>query len=528
MKNKSNRGQITIFICAAVCVFLVLLVAISQGIRTWEGRAKSGQAVAAAADSLKGDFQPELFRRYHLLALDKTYYGRGEGYLEERVKEYLEYTLNPMQGLYCFQIEDVMLEDSKSLTDNELWGMRQQIREYMEQKLPINVLEQVQERLEKIHTQEDSSLLEAEYTDSVSQTEDSSDGIGNPTKEQLRLSGLEEILQNQEMEDGKEWTLENLMELDLGGQEQLNDPKETLEALIKTDILRLVMPDQAMSVSRESLLTADLPSAAMDRNPEAALWYEETKISCTSDLTALLSQDTAGSLDNDTLTKEELYGIAYALDSFSCFGKVGTEADFHAFTYEIEYMIAGQGSDYENLSQVAEELCLIRFLPNAAYAFTDSDMKDTALLVSTLLLAPVGMAGAAKPVSYVFLACWAYAESILDVRCLFQGGAVPFIKTKDTWQLSLNQIKNIASKEGNGCAREEGLSYEDYLVFLLAAAPDQVLKYYRMLDIIQLNLKEEEPQFQISNCICDFRLEVKLRENHNHWFIEEQEGYLPE
>ena len=530
MNRHKNRGQISVFACAMISVFLILILTVLQCIRLWEGKAKSGQAVVAATDSLKGDFQPDLFRRYHLLALDQTYYGRGEGYLEERVKEYLEYNLNPSHGLYDFQVQEAMLSDVKTLVEDEQYGFRQQIQAYMEQRLPIAVVEQV---IEKASGQESDQGQEISFAGLEEEMEFSSDSLDHPTSEQLRLSGLEEILNSQGITDSEDITMEDLMNMNLAERGLITDPQNALESLMGTDILYLIMPEQVMTVSKNQIPTTGLPSGENAQDHTDAVWFENRTPQSVSNLTTLLSQNPSGlSFDDVSFDTEEVYGIIYALDSFQYFGnteeaKTDTEGEYHALEYEVEYMIAGQLSDYENLSKIAEELCLLRLVPNAAYAFTNQDMKDTALLLSALVLAPVGLAEVAEPVSYVLLACWAYGESIMDVRCLFQGECVPLMKDKDSWQLSLNGLQNIATEEVSGCDRENGLNYEEHLILLLATMPDLKLKYDRMLDLMQLNIQRKIPQFQIKNCIYEFQLQAEISESHNTWYFEEKGSYLP-
>lgn len=54
--------------------------------------------------------------------------------------------------------------------------------------------------------------------------------------------------------------------------------------------------------------------------------------------------------------------------------------------------------------------------------------------------------------------CWAFAESILDVRELFAGGKVPLTKNASNWQLSLQGLPALVDKldtdrqnDVNGC-----------------------------------------------------------------------------
>ena len=43
--------------------------------------------------------------------------------------------------------------------------------------------------------------------------------------------------------------------------------------------------------------------------------------------------------------------------------------------------------------------------------------------------------------------CWAFAESILDVRELFAGGKVPLTKNASNWQLSLQGLPALVDKD---------------------------------------------------------------------------------
>lgn len=527
-----NKGQISIFACLMLCAFLILILAVLQGIRMWEGRAKCSQAVTAATNSIKGDYQPDLFRRYHLIALDKTYYGRGEGFLEERGKEYLEYNLNAANGLYHFNVDDVILTNTEALTDGDLSGLKQQIQEYMELKLPVNVLEAVFNKAEGMENQDkqEEMMAELEEIDGLTETGFSVESLESPTAETVRLLGLEELLANQGITDFNNLSVEDLLEMDLTGQNLILNPQTVMEDMMNTEILYLVMPEQVSAVSKEAVDLQHISSSNRIRDNQNRMWDMDRNIQSVSDIATLCSEDVFQEPLNHIPTETDaLYGIAYAMDSFQYFGNEFDTAEgveSHVLEYEVEYILAGQESDYENLSRIAEELCMIRFVPNAVYAFTDEEMKETALLLAALLLAPVGLEGAAEPVSYVFLACWAYAESIMDVRGLFQGDYVPLIKDKESWQLSLTGIQKLATEEPSGCEQTKGMNYEEYLMILLGIMPNQNLKYYRMLDIIQGNIQANISEFKIENCIYEFQLQVKIRENFHTWYLEREGSYL--
>lgn len=531
--KKSNRGQISIYICAMLCVFLILILTVLQGIRIGESQAKSNQAVAAAADSIKGDYQPDLFRRYHILALDRTYYGRGEGYLEERAMEFLEYNLNPEKSMYHFNVKEVLLSDAGGLMDHDLTAFKQQVEEYMKLMLPVKVLEGVFDKAEASDCHVEMEGLSAELNEAESKTEDSGysiEAFENPTSAGIQLLGLEDTLASQGITDIENVTLDELLKLNLTEQGLLENPQSILREWNKSDILYIIIPEQVGSISKETVSLQNLPSSRKTGNVQEK-GTGSRSIENITDITGMLSEGSCSEAVNPfSAATEELYGIAYALDSFQHFGDASgekAEMEYHALSCEVEYLLEGQASDYDNLTKIAEELSLLRFVPNAVYAFGNDEMKEAALLLAALLLAPVGLEGAAEPVSYVFLACWAYAESLLDVRCLFQGEAVPLLKDKETWRLSLSGIQNLVSENTSSCEESQGMNYEEYLSVLLAVMPEQDWKYDRMLDVMQLNIQQGIPGFRIQNCIYEFRLQAEISEGKNTWCLEGAGSYLP-
>lgn len=530
--KKRNKGQISIYICAMLCVFLILIMTVLQGIRIGESRAKCNQALAAATDSIKGDYQPDLFRRYHIFALDQTYYGRGEGYLEERAMEFLEYNLNPDKGMYYFNVEEVLLSDTKGLMDNELMALKRQITEYMKLKLPLDGLEAIFHKAEASDSWVEKEGISTELDGLEGMMEDSDfsiEALEYPNSAGIQFLGIEDTLASQGIRDMETVTFEELLDLNLIEQGVLENPQNIISQWSKSDILQIVIPEQAGSISKETLSLENLPSSRSIWDKQGG--SNDRNIQNIADVTRILSQDRfQESLSHLPTVTEELYGIAYALDSFQHFGgdwEEERELEYHALACEIEYLLAGQASDYDNLTKIAEELSLIRFVPNVAYAFGNDEMKEAALLLAALILAPIGLEGAAEPVSYVFLACWAYAESLLDVRFLFQGETVPLIKDKDTWKLSLSGIQDLVSGDVSGGEESKGMNYEEYLAVLLAIMPEQNQKYERMLDVMQFNIQQGIVGFKIKNCIYEFRLQAEISEGKNTWFLEGTGSYLP-
>ena len=81
-----------------------------------------------------------------------------------------------------------------------------------------------------------------------------------------------------------------------------------------------------------------------------------------------------------------------------------------------------------------------------AYLLSDGgkriQVETLALAIASGFLIPP----AAAVIEAALIFCWAFAESILDVRELFAGGHVPLIKNSSDWQLSLRNLPNILDK----------------------------------------------------------------------------------
>ena len=515
MKGMRNKGQITVFVCLMVCVFLMLVLTVLQGIRIREGEAKCSQSVSAACKSIKGDYQPDLFRRYHILALDKTYYGKGEGFLEQRMEEFLEYNLMPQKTPYHFQVQEVMLTKSQSLTEDSMEGFRQQIHEYMKLRTPQLVLERVFQK-----TEPGQSL----DRDTVQRR------LENQAEQTVTIESGQTInVEKQEM--SKESLLLPIEETGVG--EEVFDPRGAMKLLLGMDILDLVIPDKVMAVSKETVDLTNVPSNGKGMTSKE-FWTFQGDMLSLPDLADAFRQETfwkdIGRLAPDGEITEGmenfLEGPLYAIDTFQNAGSWDGENN-RPLEFEAEYLLAGLESDYKNLSKVATELAWIRFIPNMCYACSDQTMKEETLALATVLLAPVGLAELAEPVSYVILGGWAYGESLVDVKALLHGKAVPVTKDQTTWNLSLRNLSDISRIEEPGCEESKGMTYEEYLFLMLALQNTEQL-HYRMLDIMQLNIQEDIPEFRIENCVVGFEVQVTIQENNRQWHFQNSEGYLSE
>ena len=123
-----------------------------------------------------------------------------------------------------------------------------------------------------------------------------------------------------------------------------------------------------------------------------------------------------------------------------------------------------------------------------------------------------GIAPLVSVTTFFILTVWALAESVEDVKELLEGGKVPFLKQGREWRISLTGL----AESGTGLFRElgasgnegEGLDYQSYLklLFWLSGLPK---KEYRMMDMIQKNIRTGQPSFLMRKCA--YRLEAEYK-----------------
>lgn len=418
-KNRkiNNEGQITIFLCLIISVALIFFLSILEGVRVYMGRSRAEVSSSGAMYSIMADYNSELFKRYHLIVLDVDYGGRGEGYLEEKVIDYLEYNLNsPLDnGLYVYEIKDVFLVDYISLTDNKLGNFRRQIEDYTKTEGVIDVTQDLMKRV----------------TESENDIEQSREDSWNPLND-------------------------------------TEDPREIIERIMDSGILAQVIP-RDINVSTKSIVLEDLPSDNQNEYGDSHVLSDELDVSFNNinNINMDIYQTDVDSIFNK-MGKENIEAIIYSVNCFANYSKQLTYDT--VLEYELEYLIIGKDNDYDNLEAIVDRIMLHRYMVNYADIRTDEGKNGTALLLATALSIATSTEMAVDVYKEIVLAAWAYIDSLEDVKDIMSGDIV------------------------------DNLTYEDYLIILFALSINKENQYYRMLDLMEVNIQQYEPEFKIKNC----------------------------
>ncbi len=444
----NGKGQITVFMSLLFSSILVLFLAAVEITDIYMKKAKTAQASKGACESIKADYNALLFENYHLLLLDKTYTGKGEGELENRMCEYLQYTLSG-DG---FEISDVILTNTEGVLDDDCKVLKEQIEEYMTLYLSYTAVENLAEEILSDDTAEEvqDSIENGKYEES----DESSDWDGDDIRDVLN--------------DG----------LDAG-------------------LLNIVLPSGTTASGKEVNLSA-CPSKSYVTDDD-----EDTIDTSFDDIDKLEEELVGASYSSSGIT-EDFYGIMYAMTCFSSF--TNTDVGGGAFEYEVEYLIAGKDNDYDNLSSVVNRIIIHRLPVNIAVLLTDEvRMAEIESMAVVLSLVPGITYGAAK---YLLAACYAYGETIVEVRSLLAGNSIPAIKTSDEWLLDIENFGKFTDMKGTDYTGVDAVDYEDFLMLFLAENSKKM--YFRMCDVMQLNIAKEYDGFLMENCINAFSVDLKV------------------
>lgn len=183
--------------------------------------------------------------------------------------------------------------------------------------------------------------------------------------------------------------------------------------------------------------------------------------------------------------------------------------------YEMEYMVSGKKSDEDNLKQVITDIVGIREGMNLIHILSDSQKREEAKALAALITGAAGVAPLTGVVAFFIMGVWALGESIVDVRMLLEGKKVVFLKTKETWNLTLS---NLLEFEGSETARggkegDKGIDYTGYLKLLLFLGKQQ-LQNYRLMDVIQWNICRKQADFRMETCIYQAEIRGNVQSKH--------------
>ena len=459
-----RKGYITVFLSLSLTLILSLVLTVIEGARISAIRMKFECVADIGMNSVLAEYHRELLKQYDLLFVD-TSYGTGTPSVENTQEHLRNYMQKNMQGkktsifhntrdFLNMQVGTTELIEYSIASDDGGNVLKRQVSDYMAD-YPVGSL------IDKIT---------ANSAQVSSSRMDSRDIAGERDGYQRRI---EEIgLPQEEVEEG---VYEDV---------PLNNPADIANATRSIGVLNLVMGD----TSGISDVKVDLKNYISKRTPMkgSGICSDAVRVSGES---------------NDILF------LIYLFDKCGYYDEVKEDS---LLQYQIEYIIGGKNTDWQNLEQVAKKLLHIREVSNIIYILSDTAKIAEAEAMALGLTAVTMTPALAEPVKYTILFAWAYVESLQDVKSLLNGGRVPIYKTAADWKTGINSIKNVkGSLSDNDSGR--GLNYKEYLEILLFLTPEHD-RTFRAMDIMEMDIRKTpgNSAFRLDGCFDTFKAHMSV------------------
>lgn len=506
--HKRLRGQITVFLSLMITAVLLFLLACSEGVHRYCGRARASSAFISAAESVMGDYEKFMWERYHILAVDEGY-GSPQDVLPASMEKYMldsiasSTNLNKESSLYSFSVENMNISDRQYLADDGYEALINEIREYMkyswsEEKCcelfdrvrPGRSREDIENARNRVE-ESDRAAREAKAGEQGQKTQD------DPTGESRDSDP--EVGQKQTARDG---TGEN-------ENEKTEDPRDVIKRITGGGITRFVTGKNWSSISYG--IDSKSPGYGDEAQEDSGKDYEGTGLELEkgSDVTDMLDEQG----ESDVLDKAVSAGmtLAYVHEHFTTAldepkdGEAGMQC-------QQEYLAAGKGSDSDNIRSVVNRLTAMRFALDFAYASTSPVKLQEALSAATAVAGATANPAIIELVKYLMLAAVSYGEAILDVRDLYRGGSVALWKNESTWKCSVKNLGTLLETETDSTVSDDqgGLDYRQYLDMLMLMTADKDLKYRRMLSFMDAMGRRQDMNFDMGRMICGFTAETSV------------------
>lgn len=453
------KAEISIYLALILGIMLSLVMTLVEGARRNAVKMQIECVVDMGLDSIFAEYHRELLNQYDLFFIDTSY---GETFpslatTEMHLSEYMEYNFNPAKYQLVFGVKDwlgiktqlLAFSEFSVASDDKGSVIRRQILQYMKDKFFI---------------------------------EDYNNYMKN------RSEMTENHLHETNLQAEKD---RNRDELNKKINEQKNKKHQDISVEIPAD-----QSNQIKGLSLLPYITEGIN--ATSRNSVNLTEYISRRVPIKGNGIPNEHIIDPGIMDEFIINEYLLEKCGFYLN----------EKSKSQLSYEIEYILSGQSSDYNNLSTVANKLLMIREASNMLYLWSDSgkvaEAEALALLISTLALVPE----AEPALKQLILLTWATAESICDLKSIYKGGKIPMMKTANTWNISFLEFCSFGIGSTIGKNTVEGLSYKDYLRILLSIHNVEE-KMFRFMDIIEMDIRltEYNQNFRIDGCIDSLTME---------------------
>ena len=476
----TRKGSAVVLLCI---LFITLTGALAIIYEASDRKAAVSLGEAAfdnAGRSVLACYDRELFERYGMFAFEGD-----EEKTEQRLEKIAKASIEHTRIGRC-RVHDVDAEQSAyCLADPD--NLMIQVREISKRSFAVDVLESLKDDL---RTAGESVRDKDREKDKIRELEQE--------REQAKQQAAEAVEASKAAEENE------------GGREEAfleSDASVELEDIKKAEKLQNDLKERARSIQDEP---GSYHGGRVLRNgrisdslPSVSAGCREGSAFTGGTVLRDLSQDGAENAAGDDLAT-----LAYIEHYFRCEHDADS-ADRSFFRGETEYILYGCPSDEENYRKAYHSIFTVRTAVNTVYLYTDGE-KSSLILAAAESMTP----GPFAPLTQLLLTTlWAAAEAGNDMKNLEDGRGVPMLKSSISWMTDLDSVVNGASGGETyiPIPGDSQMTYSRYLDLLLLTL-ERDTKMYRMMDLIQINLKGTvRGDFTMADHYTGFALKAEIR-----------------
>lgn len=470
-KNRKKEGYVTVYLSFSLLIMLSLIFTLIEGIRIQTIRFQTECVMDIGLSSIFAEYHRQLLDQYDLFAIDTAYgYEQAD---EKRTESHLLQYMNMnfaaqeknripgYKDLTALHADNAALSEVTYLSDEKGAVLTYQIIQYMKEKTGLSTAEDL--------IPKDFSKKEKEYA-------------GLESQKNGRFNQIDEILENinAQKEEGED-------------KITINNPADQIKSMAAAPILSFAVKNSSDISCKQAAVSSYI--SHRDIREGAGLRKEQNT--------------------GNKLLEKKLF-MQYLFEKCGCFYK---EKEEGVLSYQLEYLLYGKGSDMENLSAFAEQIFKIRYVTNAAYLFTNPAKKMEASSLAAAVTAGIGSPPLYEAVKYTILFAWCYAESIQDLRIIFDGKKAAVVKNDVSWNIPLSNLLQFSSSLDSYKEAENGMSYQDYLKSFLFMKEEKVI-CMRLMDLMEMDIRQTvgNQNFKIDHCIYRLKAKVNVSSGYGYGY----------
>lgn len=467
--GNGKKGYITVFLSLMLAVILILITTFIELARIQTVRFYTEGIMDISLSSIFSEYHRELFNRYGLFAID-TSYGTSVNDSSNTKIHLLKYMNRNFEipknsgknkkDFLALHADNAVLQQISYLSDNSGEVLRYQIYKYMKETKGIPSFE--------------SRKFE---TDSVKNKYDEYE------KDRKRAeNGIDEIVKgiNTEKKDEEQ----NI---------NFENPADEINSHRDSSILQYAVKE-GENISAKEICLDNYISHRNYQDGNGLFSYQK----------------------NPGGIMERKFFYEY-IDEMC--GDFISPRENSTLDYQKEYLLYGYGSDNENLDAFAKDVFMIRYVINTAYLFTNQSKQAELEALAAAVTTGLGNPELEGLVKTTLLYAWSYAESIQDMRILFDGKKVASVKTASTWNITIDEIFTFMKSLDQYREAPGGLDYEEYINGKLWLSKEEDI-CVGFMDLCEMDIRKTEgnQNFRMNHCIYQAEIMANVSSGYGYGY----------